>query len=214
VDRDSVVGLADRTGLDGLGYLMLVVLLGGTTVGELCLVARRERHAVSEALRELELRHLVVRVQNGRGFRWFPSEEAGLFMCTDDGRKTYQLHPTTATAIDPPGPKLAAAAAARNDGRKTYQLPAGVDQALAKALRSAGIGSNAWPDLAALEHVTPAYVRAHAAYARARGDSVGLLITRIRCGDPVPRAKRARRGEREDVGLAWMKVIEGRKKVR
>ena len=39
------------------------------------------------------------------------------------------------------------------------------------ALKAAGIGSNAWPGLAKLEHVTPACVKAHDAYRRERGAS-------------------------------------------
>ncbi len=40
--------------------------------------------------------------------------------------------------------------------------------------------------LAGLAYVTPAYVRAHALKVERDGDTVGLLVTRIRDGDPAP----------------------------
>ena len=77
-----------------------------------------------------------------------------------------------------------------------------------KTSLNAGIGSNAWPGLAKLEHVTPAYVQAHDAHRRERGESTGLLITRLRCGDPVPEKdiKRER-----DVAAEWQKDIDERR---
>jgi len=65
-----------------------------------------------------------------------------------------------------------------------------VSAELAAVFREIGIGRGAWDRLAALEWVTPAYVRA--LWARLQADpnprrrSVGLLIHCIRSGDPAP----------------------------
>jgi len=214
VERDRVVDLVSQTGVDGLGYLMLLILLRGATVRELAGVCRSNRHTVGDVLFALEMRGLVVRVQNGRGQMWYVSAQgrAGLLDI-----EVAEIPPTSSTAtaaITDPSTAEVAVAAAGQVGRKTASIAVELDPAVCAALRAAGIGSNAWPDLAALEHVTPAYVRAHAAYARARGDSTGLLITRIRCGDAVPRPRKAKRDEQRDVGRLWAELLEGRKKGR
>ena len=86
--------------------------------------------------------------------------------------------------------------------------PPAIDAKLAAAFKSAGIGSNAWPGLAKLEHITPALVKAHDAYRRERGESTGMLITRLRCGDPVPEKKRKPVRDGRDVAAEWQKVID------
>lgn len=55
------------------------------------------------------------------------------------------------------------------------------------ALHDAGIKGKTAADLARLAHVTPRYVRSHAKFAEDRGESTGLLVTRIRDGDPEPK---------------------------
>ena len=66
---------------------------------------------------------------------------------------------------------------------------------LAAALKAAGIGSNAWPGLAKLEHVTPAYVKAHDAYRCERGESTLCDFAALR---EVLR----------DVAAAWQKFMD------
>lgn len=97
----------------------------------------------------------------------------------------------------------------RSAGRKTHAARAaaaaeGLDPALVAAFRSAGIGSNAWADLAECEWVTPDFVRAHDAYRRSRGESVGLLITRLLAGDEVPEVRQT---DRRDVGDVWARDL-------
>ena len=119
---------------------------------------------------------------------------------------------TTTTAILSSLSSTNAAVAAESEGEKitlegekiTLNPPA-IDAKLAAAFKAAGIGSNAWPGLAKLAHVTPTYVKAHDAYRRERGESTGLLITRLRCGDPVPQ-KAGKPGR--DVAAEWQKVID------
>jgi len=55
------------------------------------------------------------------------------------------------------------------------------------ALHDAGIKGKTAADLARLAHVTPRYIRSHAKFAEDRGDGTGLLVTRIRDGDPEPK---------------------------
>ena len=76
------------------------------------------------------------------------------------------------------------AAVSVEGGKTTLNAPA-IDAKLAVAFKAAGIGSNAWLGLAKLAHVTPALVKAHDAYRRERSESIGMLITRLRCGDPI-----------------------------
>lgn len=214
MERDQVVDLVSQTGIGGLGYLMLLVLLRGATVRELAGVCRSNRHTVGDVLFALEMRGLVVRVQNGRGQMWYVSAQGRAGLLDIEVAEIPPTSSTAAAAISTSSTTEVAVAVAGDVGGKTASIAPRLDPALAKALRAAGIGSNAWPDLAALPHVTVAYINAHAAYARARGDSTGLLITRIRCGDPVPRSKRAKRDEQRDVGRLWAELLEGRKKGR
>lgn len=63
---------------------------------------------------------------------------------------------------------------------------------LLTALLEAGIEEPTASELASLPHVTPEYVRAHAAYARAEGLRVGAAIQRIRLAAPAPPPPRSR----------------------
>ena len=99
----------------------------------------------------------------------------------------------------------------KNGFTRPATTPPVIDAKLAAAFKAAGIGSNAWPKLAELEHITPAYVKAHDAYRREHGESTGLLITRLRCGDPVPEKKRKPVRDGSDVAAAWQKDIDERR---
>ena len=67
IDRDAVTDLVDRVQVRGLGYMLLLYLLNGATVGELHLMTREERHTISDCLRGLEMRQYALRVQHGSG---------------------------------------------------------------------------------------------------------------------------------------------------
>jgi hypothetical protein len=71
---------------------------------------------------------------------------------------------------------------------KPEKIP--ISPELAAVLQEAGIGRNLWPELAALPHVAPAYVRAQLARVKEHPDpakrTTGFLIHVLRCGDPVP----------------------------
>ena len=121
------------------------------------------------------------------------------------GEKITLSPPTTTTATLPSLDSAKAVVAAESEGEKITLTAPAIDAKLAAAFKAAGIGSNAWPGLAKLAHVTPALVKAHDAYRREHGESTGLLITRLRCGDPVP--KKAGKPVR-NVAAEWQKVID------
>jgi DNA-binding IscR family transcriptional regulator len=181
--------------------------------------------AVQQALPNLEFNGYVAQFPGGRHPRWWLTDKArqlslpGLFgksegekitlegeKITLEGEKITLSPPTTTTAILPSlSSANAVVAVAESEGEKITLTPPAIDAKLAAAFKAAGIGSNAWPGLAKLAHVTPAYVKAHDAYRRERGESTGLLITRLRCGDPVPQ-KASQPGR--DVAAEWQKVID------
>jgi hypothetical protein len=92
---------------------------------------------------------------------------------------------TTATYMHSRDARLKAEAEEReskNDSRSFQENLA--------ALHETGVRGQMAEKLARLEHVTPGYVRAHAEKVERDHDSVGLLITRIRDGDPEPKHPR------------------------
>ncbi len=180
MNRDQVVDLAERVGVVCLGYLVLVCLLRGATVAELRLITLADRHIITDYLKALELRGLLIAVQHSRSVKWFPSQPALELLGVSIGENP-TIGPTTTTALLS-SPDLEAAVAERPvDGENPTIKPE-----LAQAFKAAGIGSNAWARLAELDYITPEYVRAHDAQRRREGKSVGLLITRLRSGDAVP----------------------------
>ncbi len=60
---------------------------------------------------------------------------------------------------------------------------------LAEVLQRLGIGVPMCHVLAALPHVTADYAQRHVAYGRAAGESLALVIHRMRSGDPAPVVK-------------------------
>jgi len=85
--------------------------------------------------------------------------------------------------------EVAVVEAARSSGENGGSSPAPEappPPEVVAALAQVGIGEPMRSRMAALPHVTPEYVKAHALLAREQGLSTGLLITRIRCGDPAP----------------------------
>lgn len=69
---------------------------------------------------------------------------------------------------------------------------------LLQALRECGIWEPTASRLAELPHVTPEYIRAHAAAARAEGLRIGAAITRIELGAPVPPDRDDQANSRQD----------------
>lgn len=186
LDRDAVVELVDRLQVPGLAYLMLLIMLRGVTVGELILITHGDRGTVQTYLRSLELRGFVVRVQSGHADKWFPSENALSLMRLPTVGNPDSCVPTTATALlsDRSSANAVVAEVAPTVGKTDSKVEL---TAVEKTLKSAGIGRNLWAELTALPHVTVALVKAHDKYRRARGESTGLLITRLRCGDAAPK---------------------------
>lgn len=82
--------------------------------------------------------------------------------------------------------------------KNTLSNPEGVENTPSaehvKAFREAGIGRQLWPELAALPHVTPDYIRAHTTarqagvgqYQELAKRNVGFQIHCMRFGDPAP----------------------------
>jgi hypothetical protein len=170
---------------------------------EVARVINCSRDAVDEALPALEFDGYAARFPAGRHACWWVTDKArqlslpGLSSDIDQG-KTLVNFSTTTTALSDPPDRVKAVAVAKPESGKTR-----VSKALENALRAAGIGSNAWAGLAELKHVTPEFVVKHTAYARGRGDSVGLLITRLRCGDVVPELRTKAEIERECLENDW-----------
>lgn len=206
LERNDVVELFTRTGLQGWAYLLLVIALRSTTVSELQLLTESDRETIGKYLRGLELRGLVVRVKSGKADRWFPSGEALSFMRSVAVGIPDSNGPTTTALLVSNDDEKAAVEAAAPVGIPDSK-PAGLETEKVAALLSAGIGRNLHAELCALEWVTPSYIRSHDKYRRARGESVGLLITRLRCGDPEPvEVDRLEAGDR-DVAREWQRLI-------
>ena len=205
VKRDEAIGLTDRVTVEGIGYLTLLVLLGSTTIGEMCKICNRNRHTVEDYFGRFEVRGLAERVQSGRGFHWHATPGAFLALGLEVGGNPANF--LTATTANRREIELQREAAAEDGdvGGNPANKPHGIDPDLAAAFRAAGIGSNAWAGLAEKDWMTPEYVRAHDDYRRARGESVGLLITRLRCGDAVPEAATV-----ESVGNEWARALRER----
>jgi hypothetical protein len=207
IDREQVTDVVSACGVSGLAYLVMLVWLNGATVRELAAIARSNRHTVSDTLFSLELRGLVVRAQIGKSDRWFPSQRAVSFLRSFDGGNSAINAPTTTAALLPSPEKEAAAAAVDLDGGKTANKPPRLPAARVAALRAAGIGSNLHAELCALKWCTPGYIRAHDDYRRGRGESIGLLITRLRCGDAVPKAPTKADSMNRGVAEAWQRDL-------
>ncbi len=208
MDRDAVVDLVDHAGLVGVALLMLLHVLGGATIGELALMRCGHRQTLGTKLRELEARRLALRVGLGHAEKWHISGEGCALLGLPQLSKNSTVADVgSAAAAALPSGKIAAVVVGPTVENFDSSLQK-VGTALGKALLSAGIGRNAHAELARLEWMTPAYIKAHAKYARDRGDSTGLLITRLRSGDPVPRSKRPKRGDERNLGREWQEYIE------
>lgn len=59
-------------------------------------------------------------------------------------------------------------------------------EANVQALKNAGIGEPSRSKLANLEHVTPEYILAHSELVKKENKNTGMLVHRIREGDPAP----------------------------
>ena len=78
------------------------------------------------------------------------------------------------------------------------------------ALRDCGIWEPTASRLAELPHVTPEYIRAHAAQARAEGLRIGAAITRIELGSPVPPSREEQADTRqEEIAEKIRRFIQG-----
>lgn len=90
------------------------------------------------------------------------------------------LLPTAATGDDPV-PSMVAEAVSTENPIKSDSF---------KLLRSWHIGVKVAEELAALDWATPDYLRAHWEFCQDRDESSGMFITRVRDGDPAPKAGR------------------------
>jgi len=209
--REEVIELVDGVSVTGLGWLNVLILLGHATINELVLLRNGDRNSVGMCLRQLEIRGWVERVQSGHADRWFPSGKCLSLMRSPTAVKTCSCAPTTTTALLSPSPGAKAVAAeVPATAVKTCSKPPqdkfdDIDVDLLLAFRAAGIGRNMWRELAELEWVDAEYVRGHAEYRIERGDNIGLMITRMRCGDSVPGRK-----VEVDVAEEWGQVLERR----
>ena len=90
------------------------------------------------------------------------------------------------------------AEAAKKDESENFRLAKNVS-----ALRKVGVYGAKAQEIAALPHVNPRYIKAHAAYAERRKDTPGLLIRRMLDGDPAPKRPQSDRDDSR-------KYIEGK----
>lgn len=207
MQRDDVVTLADRVSVKGLGYLTLLILLHKTTVPELHLITREDRHTIGDLLNGLEMRGLAIRVQAGRWFEWFPSQKGFSLIGSDGGGIPTTIASTTTAAISSPDENQKAVVEAPHRGVIPATKAPTLCAKTVAALRACGIGANLHAELCALKWVTVAYVSGHDAYRRSRGESVGLLITRLRAGDPVPKPVPKRPKQEKDVAKDWQEFL-------
>lgn len=127
-------------------------------------------------------------------------------------RKSDLTFPTTTTAIISSALEETAVEAVEAGVRSEKLISlrpdpgAGIEEELLFALKRAGIGSNMWQELAALEWITAEYVTGHDRYRRSNRESVGLLITRLRCCDEIP-ANDTDTNSGPDVATEWERVI-------
>ena len=176
-------------------------------INEIVTITGMYRITISDALNRLKLHGYAAEVGGGRWPRWTLTDRGRQLILPDLAKSDADLisitAPTTTTALlSSLDSARAVVAGAESDAEK---ISITLNPKVVAALKAAGIGSNAWPGLAKLEHVTPAYVKAHDAYRRERGESTGMLITRLRCGDPVPKKEIKRE---RDVAAAWQKFMD------
>ena len=185
--------------------LCVMLLAGQPVTQEYC-----ERHSgytdkpVSQALHLLE--ELGYVSHNGR-YAWQIISEATQLLMTlpeippqaETSRNNSDSMGTATTTIVESSimRSINAAEAAKNDESEIFRLAKNVS-----ALRKVGVYGAKAREIAALPHVTPRYIKAHAAYAELRKDAPGLMIRRMLDGDPAPKRPPA---ERDDS----RKYIEG-----
>lgn len=161
--------------------------------------------AVDQALPQLEFDGYVSRLPGGRHPRWWLTDKArqlslpGLYVGGEVENLNF-IAPTTTTALLDPLSTPKAVVAATAEVEKINLNPA-----LAAAIRVTGIGKNMWAELSGYEWVTPAFVRGHDQYRRSRGESTGMLITRLRAGDMVP--VEVKKADCRAVADEWQEVL-------
>lgn len=179
-------------------YLALIAL-GGGPVGEkrLIVVSGYSQNSVREGLSVLTMLGQVWRDGRTEGWR-LTAGALQLPLMQDllgDGEsQTLTLEePTTATTYIVDSNDVVKQQQQREsnfDSRDENRESKFDSRALVALLNSVGIMGGTAEKLAKMEHISAEYITAHAEQARIENISTGLLVTRLRDGDPVP-AKRA-----------------------
>lgn len=209
--KDKTAALATLRELKGIPFTLLFALFIAnepTTQTWLSNALGYQENTIRKYLRYLLLAGYVERVgpqrwrlQRGRlqlpGFELGPAPGSASALPTDP-----QGYPQVEAATHPEAAKFAGFASTTtcskqvketkssrsSSDQKPENIP--ISPELAAVLQEAGIGRNLWPELSALPHITPGYVRAQLARVMAHPDAAkrttGFLIHVLRCGDPAP----------------------------
>ena len=209
-----------------LSCLLALALLGGGPVGEREIITGTgySQNKVREGLEVLEAAGLVTR--QGRYEGWSLTSGARQLPLTanffEDGESQKMTLPavTTATAYIVESQRSVKEQQQENAGESKNDSRASENDknesqndspAIEDFLNECGIMGRTARELARMEHITEAYVRAHVEKGRARGDSIGLIITRMRDGDPAPggRVVVERHAAGCDCGVCRRKYVSG-----
>lgn len=95
--RDGVTSLFDAARVNGVAYLFAIVALRSATIPELAVITNTERHTVTRWVIHLESREFVIRAQNGRADRFFPTPQALALLGLSD---MVEILPSTSSSSD------------------------------------------------------------------------------------------------------------------
>jgi hypothetical protein len=157
-------------------YLLFLRLARPSGESELARLLELDPQTVRYHLNSLHAIGLLRRGKNFSGWSLTPFGEALLSGGSEE------IPPTTA-ALDSDQELENLTAEEAEEENERYH-------AARDALRAAGIGEPTASRVAALRHVTVAFVQAHAVRAKAEGTPSGLLVHRVRVNDPAPELNR------------------------
>ncbi len=163
--------------------LGIIGLLGGRAgPKEIGQVTGYADKTITKALEILKDAHLITRTHRYAG--WVLTNSAHQMILSvdkpvDNSNKNdkrvvnFTTPPTTTTLID-----------TKDINNKVVVVDENIS-----LLKSAGIGEPMRSRIANLDHVNPEYIKAHAAKVKREKKSAGMLIHRLKSGDPMPEMK-------------------------
>jgi len=98
--REAITSLFDAARVNGVAYLLAIIALGSATIPELVDIIGDERHTIGRYLNRLESRQFLIRVQDGRVERWFPTPKAFGLLNSEPMKEVF-LPPSSSSSSDP-----------------------------------------------------------------------------------------------------------------